>query len=273
VTEPSALFVLDIDLPCIRCGYNLRGQEQSGRCPECGLKAYWSFRAPQKLSEYPATWVTAMARAVRLLAITYGGLFAFLLLACLDYLPRIRVLPSIGFLMASMLQLIGMWMLSSRSGHWSERAAPINRWLVRITPAGLVVASAASIWLMLDYHPEFEWVFFAGMLIGGLAPTAAFIRLRAVARLIADRGLAEHSAIVGYGFLFTAAAMTAFAVILAHSKSVGRDIMGLIVTGMLATALLLFLLWGAFILVCCVVDFGRAAKVAREEWKASAPPV
>ena len=177
MTEPSALSVLDIDLPCIRCGYNLRGQGQSGRCPECGLKAYWSFRAPQKLSEYPATWVTAMSRAVRLLAVTYGGLFAFLLLGCLDYLPRMRVLPSIGFLVAAVFQVVGMWMLSSRSGHWSERAAPINRWLLRITPLGLVAAGAASTRILLDYAVELEWAFFAGLVIGALAPTAAFIPL------------------------------------------------------------------------------------------------
>ena len=32
----------------------------------------------------------------------------------------------------------------------------------------------------------------------------------------------------------------------------------LIVLGLLATALLLFLLWGAFIMLCCIIDFGRA---------------
>src|SRR5688572_28914076 len=67
--------------PCIRCGYNLRGHDVAGRCPECGLKAHWSLRAPVLLSQYPAGWVAAMARGVKLLSLAYLFLFVMLILA------------------------------------------------------------------------------------------------------------------------------------------------------------------------------------------------
>ena len=47
------------DARCIRCGYDLRGHDVGGRCPECGLKAHWSLKAPILLSQYPALWVAA----------------------------------------------------------------------------------------------------------------------------------------------------------------------------------------------------------------------
>ena len=37
-----------------------------------------------------------------------------------------------------------------------------------------------------------------------------------------------------------------------------------------ATALLLFLLWGAFIMLSCAIDFGRAARVARRAQRSDA---
>jgi hypothetical protein len=47
------------DARCIRCGYDLRGHDVGGRCPECGLKTHWSLKAPILLSQYPALWVAA----------------------------------------------------------------------------------------------------------------------------------------------------------------------------------------------------------------------
>ena len=39
----------------------------------------------------------------------------------------------------------------------------------------------------------------------------------------------------------------------------------------IVTTLLLFILWAAFLMTCCVVNFGRAARIARKRWNADAP--
>ena len=257
---------------CISCGYDLRGIDPAGRCPECGLPLHWTLRAPRTLAEYPASWVTRMSRATRVLAIAYTGLFVFILLGLAGVLPQIDPMPSVAFLLASILQLIGMWMLAAHSGHHVEPRSPAVRWMLRITPIGMLIGSIASLVVVYHYHPVLEPIFVISMIIGALAPTIIFVRLRTVARLIAAAGLAEYSTIVGIGFLCTVLALGGLILIASTNRIVGNGI-GLIATVAIAVALLLFLLWGAFILASCVVDFGRAARIARAQWNADAPPV
>src|SRR5439155_18719201 len=110
VTETHAL-----ELHCIRCRYNLRGLDENSRCPECGLSTYWSLRAPEKLSQYPADWVSTMAWSVRLLMIAYASVFLLLVGASLDIVPKSEILFLGVVCSATLLQLIGMWMLSRSS--------------------------------------------------------------------------------------------------------------------------------------------------------------
>jgi len=42
--ESIDLKLLETDLPCIRCGYNLRGLKDQGRCPGCGARVRRSLR-------------------------------------------------------------------------------------------------------------------------------------------------------------------------------------------------------------------------------------
>src|SRR5439155_15309063 len=107
----------------IRCGYNLRGQDEKSRCPECGLATFWSLRAPEKLSHYPPSWIAAMSFAVRLLMIAYAGVFLTLVGGSLGIAPAREQLLIAVFTIAAVLQLVGTWMLSRSSGHWSEPVA------------------------------------------------------------------------------------------------------------------------------------------------------
>jgi hypothetical protein len=38
VNPPFVDPLIDEDMPCIKCGYNLRGLQDQGQCPECGTK-------------------------------------------------------------------------------------------------------------------------------------------------------------------------------------------------------------------------------------------
>jgi hypothetical protein len=259
---------------CIRCGYDLRGSGSSTRCPECGLDMFWSLRAPKQLAQYPAPWVSAMARGTRLLALTYGFGFAALILGLTGYLPDNAELAVEILAALALMHAIGACVLAQRSGHYTEAAASVTRWALGVLPALLLVGATGT--LALRYHYilwQWHWAVFAAMGIGLASPVPIFVRLRAVARMIADEGLAEHSVIVAFGFLGTALAIGAMTLFDALRNSSGNSVWTLAVVGLTATAALLFILWGAFIMICCVIDFGRAARVARAEWNAGAAAV
>lgn len=261
-------------LTCLRCRYDLRGlADDKARCPECGLPAYWSLRAPEQLAHYPAGWVAAMARAVRLLLTVYAGMFLFMLAMTQDFWPASQFVTFCALAVAAAVQALATWMLARSSGHWTEPRAPINRWTLRIAPLGILSATACAAWLTKDYSRAVERAAIAGMIVGAAAPTAIFLRLRAVARMIADPGLAEHSAIVGWGFVATAMLIAAIAIADEWMNVKMQGPLGLLIALTMMVSLMLFLLWGAFIFLSCVIAFSRAAKVATAAWKADAPPV
>lgn len=56
--------VIGTDRPCIRCGYNLRGLETNGACPECGTaitQAKKSVRLADNLTDAPLGYIRLMA--------------------------------------------------------------------------------------------------------------------------------------------------------------------------------------------------------------------
>src|SRR5829696_7119424 len=128
------------DRPCVRCGYSLMGHDERGRCPECGLPAYWSLRAPDNLSQYPPAWVARMSWATRMLFVTYLGSAAALLAGFFGLLTATDIVVFYIYCAAAALQLLGMWALSTSTGHWSEPPAKLNRLVLRLAPIGPLVA-------------------------------------------------------------------------------------------------------------------------------------
>ena len=256
--------------PCIRCGYDLRGHDdEKARCPECGYPVFWSLRAPEKLSEFPAGWVSSMAWGVRLLALAYGSVFAILVIGALQWLPqRAEEEVVLAVLVpATFAQAAGMWLLARHSGHAHERKRSLNRWTLRLgSIAGIIVGLGAVAVEQDLLRGLATLILFPAAVAAVFAPPAAFLRLRHVARLISNTALAEHSAIVAAGFLLTPA-MIGIVALLGMSNIRPPDIAMFLTMATICVMVLLFLLWGAFIMLCCVIDFARAAKVARAEWR------
>ncbi|MGB7157567.1 MAG: hypothetical protein WBD40_05845 [Tepidisphaeraceae bacterium] len=260
------------DARCIRCGYDLRGHDPrehdgGGRCPECGLKAHWSLKAPVLLSQYPATWVLAMSRGVKLLAAAYLVMFVMLILAVGGALEKRDVLLFTTLLIAGLAQLAGAWMLSRSSRHWSEPPAATNRLLLRTAPVALLAGAIGALSLTVHFDPRISGATAIGFALSLIAPIAAFVRIRTVARMISDADLMEHSTVVGGGFLASVLAGAALYVFIGFRG----DATGIGVTVALfgvIIALLMFLLWGAFLMFCCILDFGQAARIAMADWRA-----
>jgi hypothetical protein len=262
------------DARCIRCSYDLRGHDVDGRCPECGLKAHWSLRAPILLSQYPAMWVAAMARGVKLLSAAYLVMFVMLILSVGGALEGHQVLLMSSIVIAGVLQAAGAWLLAGSSNHWSEPRAPINRFALRVMSLALIFGAAGALWVALDYNVVVAKGSFFAMMASLLAPIAAFVRIRTVARMISDADLMEHATAVGGGFLASVIAGVALYVVIgfrgdATSMWITVALFGVIIT------MLLFLLWGAFLMFCCIIDFSQAARIATADWRndeAAQPP-
>ena len=56
-TDPAA--VVENDLACAACGYNLRTQPAGGRCPECGARIRQTLSFPH-LERSAPRWLTSL---------------------------------------------------------------------------------------------------------------------------------------------------------------------------------------------------------------------
>lgn len=77
---------LDRDVPCQRCGYNLRGLPRSGRCPECGMPVEMSLNGDMLRYADPQ-WLSALVRGARMARISIYGLIASIPLLLVGWWP------------------------------------------------------------------------------------------------------------------------------------------------------------------------------------------
>jgi hypothetical protein len=103
------------DLTCRRCGYNLRGLEVSGRCPECNSDVALSMQSDM-LSFANPYWLRTLARGATVLCV---GLSLGLLFSLGSFLlPRFVRWPNYPFLIASIfgwpvVMLAGLWLVTA----------------------------------------------------------------------------------------------------------------------------------------------------------------
>ena len=71
------------DVPCVGCGYNLRGLDPSGRCPECGMSLHISIVRHRKRRRPPPPPDPAWARQVAEGAVLSLVAFALVVALCL----------------------------------------------------------------------------------------------------------------------------------------------------------------------------------------------
>ncbi len=83
-----------VDLPCLRCGYNLRTLAEDSVCPECACPVVTSTRS-RYLWQSPADWIGLLAGSARGLAVCIGAAVGWLLMLAICALD-VQVSPRSG---------------------------------------------------------------------------------------------------------------------------------------------------------------------------------
>lgn len=151
-TEP----VLDVDLPCHACGYNLRGLKHRDNCPECGLAVTTSLEYERVFGV--TRWHRSMAVGLNLLIIAQSLLWGLLIFAIainmaaeldligLGYSDLDRVMRALLWLLCAplLLAIIGLAFYTSRPRDLG-RFRSDGRWGLL---ARLALAAAVTLGLM-----------------------------------------------------------------------------------------------------------------------------
>ena len=133
------------DLSCHRCGYNLRGLNQAGRCPECGVPIGLSCHG-DLLRYCEPTWLDTLARGASL--ILWGILAVVIAVALGTVLAAVmgaqsEVIVGVLTLGGSLVGLYGAWLITEPdpSGYGEDKYVT-DRKLVRIA---LLIGIAGSL--------------------------------------------------------------------------------------------------------------------------------
>lgn len=112
---PAAPFTVAEDIPCRRCGYNLRGLQSTGQCPECGAEVALSVLGDRLRFSDPQ-WVAKVGRGCRLIIL---GLAVSLLTGCVMVIVSRAltggrpVLTQLIALAAGLIAFCGNWLLTT----------------------------------------------------------------------------------------------------------------------------------------------------------------
>jgi hypothetical protein len=169
---------LAADMPCVSCGYDLRGLKESGRCPECGAsiaEAVEAFSARRVVRPVDARWRRRVMQ--RLVA----SVIAFLLPSGSRFEPSTTVMVVLGSV---------WWVLSLYAALCLTSMDPTSgrdRWTLRA-----ILRATAIAYALLPLLYEFlgatqgmpfaaTWPMYAGFWSGFVATVLLHVRLAQVA--------------------------------------------------------------------------------------------
>jgi hypothetical protein len=202
MTQDPPLLTLEQDIPCMECGYNLRGLDSSGRCPECGKSAaasvhHWMEQTPDPpLIESGAAWIRGVAEGLCLALLSFTLMIA---LACAPDWAFASKSPqrqwTLGTaIVAWVLSSLAAWKVAApdRAGHCVVDG---TRRTLRIAPV-FYLLSLVFLGLMPRENRRFvEMLGVMSMVVSGIAAACTWfaylsrLAARAGARMIAAAAL------------------------------------------------------------------------------------
>lgn len=144
-TEAAAL--VEKDLSCVGCGYNLRTRPLDGACPECGRSVRSTLEFPH-LSRSAPRWLTSLVDSVTVLLVGFG-----IAVACF-WVERGRnhVLPALLGTTAWALAWFAVWLLTRPEPGVRRRGAIRWRaWALRLLATPPYVTAFATPVLIREF--------------------------------------------------------------------------------------------------------------------------
>ena len=198
---------LDQDLPCLKCGYNLRTLRDDAQCPECGASVHESARLAW-LCQHDPPWLRRLARSTIWIGTAMIGFILYLSFALWASLGSrsldgvvVRVVVVVAVIGGLVAGLIGFWQITSppRDGDlrgWRVRR--VARWAMAAGPAGLLLG--VLIGLIGPSQLALSLLVPCGIVFLGVGAWATLTYAAALAAKIPETRLVKQVRLVAWGF-------------------------------------------------------------------------
>lgn len=213
----DATGTINADVACRKCGYNLRGLKNEGRCPECGTPVGFSTVGDLLRYSDPA-WLTILTRGMSYIL---WGILVSILVAVVTIPLRSELLNAWLSIAGGLLGVAGAWLLTEPdpSGLGEDQYAT-SRKLVRVAlVVGLGGELVAALTQTLPIPEALQFVLTLAVGLAGLfgvvGEFAKFIYLEKLARRVPDVSLAERARLLRWGYGLTLAAAVIMGLIVA----------------------------------------------------------
>jgi hypothetical protein len=286
------------DVKCRRCGYNLRGLNHAGRCPECGTPAGLSCHGDLLRFADPA-WVEKLARGARL--IVWGVLISIIVSIAgvlLVTVSGMSALAPVVAILGSIVGLYGAWLLTEPdpSGIGEDRYVT-DRKIVRFALAVGLASQVLQFGQRASVAIPSLFVLVAALaglagLVGIVGEFAKLTYLRKLALRIPEPELARRAGGLRWAMAITLGVMIVFGAVTgalalmlrsagpggAPPNLTGRG--GAVQSGIMATGCVMGIAGIAYLIVALLVlalvsrlgkAFQAQAETARTTWAAAQP--
>jgi len=284
---PAAMGQVSEDLSCLKCGYNLRGLDFSGRCPECGTPIGRSTYG-NALQFCDPAWVRQLASGAKW--ILWGNLYVLFA----AFMAHVALMGGLGFrsegwmvILPGLIWLVGCWKLTApdpaEEAPGSISARSVTRWTA--VASQLVIPMGA---LAEKRFPQFSSLSWAAWWSGALVAMLSLLHhVRQLASRIPRKGLSRQLQIIAWGIgIFGILELLAYAVHLAKTgmlmaasaatQPTPPDIEGLLATAFVCSAgvdLLILRLWWIVLAFPLWRSLRRAAQAADHFWNTESVPI
>ncbi len=252
---------IEADMPCARCGYNLRGLKPDGLCPECGTAIDWSLRG-NFLKFADPRWLNKLRFGTTLMFWSFIIILA--VLALMMFGPRSMrplggsmVIPLAHLIVSAIGTAAAMIVTSPEPVVLQAKDPSTVRKVVRVATA-LWLLGAALQWA--GVHWAIEIVVGVSPLAGVVCQLGLLVCLRRLAIRVPDNRLANGTR----ALMMSAALCTVVSILLRmNSHRWGGVIVGLGFVCVVLVGMFVFSVWYIVLIVKYNSRFTEAAKFAR----------
>jgi hypothetical protein len=270
------------DVACRKCGYNLRGLDANGRCPECGTAVGYSLQG-DLLRFCDPTWVDTLHRGTRLFI---WGIVIIIIGAVIGGAMKQAGVASIGGLATLagwVMMTIGWWLMTEPdpSGLGEDQYGTARK-IIRIALIVSVAAQAlqlATPYIVTSYESliAVSVVSFALGVVGIVGFFAQLNYLKKLALRIPDRQLSGrahflmYAISISYGVLIAVGLIAVF--VIRQAATGGGSTSGLQSIGCFAAIVGVCVLVFGLMYLLLVEKMGKRfkeqARAARMSWAAT----